>query len=469
MILTGSDAFGAGAGVFGLETGYTPAPDVLISRREGDGLPRLPDSEPVAAPPMATMTSSTTVAPSVRSTAATKGRKKHKRRRFGKLILAMFVLAGLVGAALLYGRDYLFPEDWDKSVVPAVDALQLSSGLEFAEPVTVNTLPSVEYSARVSGFMFGAVLDAEWPTAIPRWRALGLVDGEPTVESVSAAVSTWKPAYYDPADGQIYRDATATGAAADVAIREALAAALVDQLTAGEPAPAADPSAPAVVVPPTASLARLAVADLGAELVAGPTTTESDPVALAALPVLLAHRLIGADDLGPAVLASVGVDPDRDTAIAGFDVDVAAALDVPWTAAPVPAMIEGDTQDGEAVARGSDFWYSVLASYLPAETAADAANSIVADLYVPAIRGAQQCVYGTFTAATPEVLGVLQIAAVGWAGAAPLQAGATATTLADGATVQLSTCDPGTAAGTTRTPDVASALVARQIARLSAV
>ncbi len=45
---------------------------------------------------------------------------------------------------------------------------------------------------------------------------------------------------------------------------------------------------------------------------------------------------------------------------------------------------------------------------------------------------------------------------------------AQATTLADGVTVQLSVCDPGTAPNPTRSPDVASALVARQIARLDA-
>ena len=50
-------------------------------------------------------------------------------------------------------------------------------------------------------------------------------------------------------------------------------------------------------------------------------------------------------------------------------------------------MIDGDALDaaaGAAVPRGSDFWYTVLAAYLPADTAADAANSIGADLFTPA-------------------------------------------------------------------------------------
>jgi hypothetical protein len=181
----------------------------------------------------------------------------------------------------------------------------------------------------------------------------------------------------------------------------------------------------------------------------------------------MAHRLIGAEDLGAPILESLSLEPDRASAIAGFDVDVSTVLDVPSTAAPVPAMIEGDLADGAAAAMGSDFWYTVLAAYLPADTAADAANAIGADLYTPALRGAQQCVYGTFTPATPELLGVLQVSLLAWADLAPTQAGAQATTLADAVTVQFSTCDPGPAAAAIRTPDVASALVARQVARLT--
>ncbi len=61
----------------------------------------------------------------------------------------------------------------------------------------------------------------------------------------------------------------------------------------------------------------------------------------------MAHRLIGVEDLGGPILESLGVVPDRAAAIAGFGVDVTSVLDVPWTAAPVPAMLEGDTQDGD--------------------------------------------------------------------------------------------------------------------------
>ena len=86
---------------------------------------------------------------------------------------------------------------------------------------------------------------------------------------MNAAVSTWQPAFYDPADGQIYRSATATGPALDAAMRSALAAALVDQLTPDAPCSGRRRD-------PTASLAQLAVTHLGAELVAGPSQTTPD-------------------------------------------------------------------------------------------------------------------------------------------------------------------------------------------------
>ena len=136
----------------------------------------------------------------------------------------------------------------------------------------------------------------------------------------------------------------------------------------------------------------------------------------------MAHRLIGAEDLGAPILESLGVAPDRAGAIAGFAVDVTTVLDVPLIAAPVPTMVEGDLADGAAVALGSDYWYTVLAAYLPADTAAGAADAIGADLYSPALRGAQQCVYGTFTPTTPQLLSLLQVSLVAWAELAPTHA-----------------------------------------------
>jgi hypothetical protein len=203
-----------------------------------------------------------------------------------------------------------------------------------------------------------------------------------------------------------------------------------------------------------------------AELVAA--GSEPDRTVLAELPVPIAHRLLAIEDLGTPLLASFGVTADRATALEGFGTEdgIDGRVELASTPAPAPALLDGDLADGEAAARGSDFWFGVLASYLPVQTATDAANAIGADLYTPATRGAQQCVYGTLTPTSPDLLPLLQIVTVAWAEAAPSQAGAQATTLADGVTVQLSVCDPGAAADVAPTAGVAEALVARQIARL---
>ena len=102
--------------------------------------------------------------------------------------------------------------------------------------------------------MIDPAFGATWTTSVPRWRALGLVDGEPTVDSVNAVASAWLPAHYDPVDGQIYRSATATGPALEAAMEDALVAALLAQQDTDAAAATDDTIAPASVTA-TASLA----------------------------------------------------------------------------------------------------------------------------------------------------------------------------------------------------------------------
>ena len=176
MIVTGTAAFAAGASGFSPDSGDAPSPSwtqpargrrsaaparLRPGRRAADGDDDVGDA--------GALRRVSGVA------AAARGRKKRKRRRYGKLVLVLILLAGLVGAALMFGRDYLFPEDWAKDVAPAVDALQLSSGLEFTDPVVVNALPEAEYAAKVAGVMFGPAFGAELddvgaPLAGPRPR-----------------------------------------------------------------------------------------------------------------------------------------------------------------------------------------------------------------------------------------------------------------------------------------------------------
>ena len=90
MIVTGSDAFAAGVERIHPRLGLLP--DARRAAQPGASatvMPRLPDSDPAAAPPMATMVSSTSAASTARSPSAAKGRKKAKRRGFGKVVLVL--------------------------------------------------------------------------------------------------------------------------------------------------------------------------------------------------------------------------------------------------------------------------------------------------------------------------------------------------------------------------------------------
>ena len=62
---------------------------------------------------------------------------------------------------------------------------------------------------------------------------------------------------------------------------------------------------------------------------------------------------------------------------------------------------------------------------------------------------------------------MINVVTQAWVAAAPPEANASATVLADG-TVQLSTCDPGEVAAILPRPGVPAELVARQVALLAA-
>ena len=261
MIVTGSEAFAAGAFGFTPDSDYaagTVGPRATAATSTAR-MPRLPDSDPAAAPPMATMVSSTAQAhaPAAGSSAAVKGRKKRKRNHFGKVVLVLLLLAGLVGGALMFGRDYLFPEDWNKDVVPAVEALQQRSGLEFVDPVSVNTLPEAEYAAKVAELRLRpgslrrmAAVDPAVAGTRSRRRRSDRRVGERDRQRLDAGVlRPRRPA--DLPQRQQHRSST-------VAMRDALAAALIDQLAGDPTAPTPDATAPTAATSPTDSLRHLA-------------------------------------------------------------------------------------------------------------------------------------------------------------------------------------------------------------------
>ena len=54
---------------------------------------------------------------------------------FSRTMLALLLIGGLVAAALVFGRQYLFPTEWDQSLTPIVDDIQKEHGVEFDHTV----------------------------------------------------------------------------------------------------------------------------------------------------------------------------------------------------------------------------------------------------------------------------------------------------------------------------------------------
>jgi hypothetical protein len=233
--------------------------------------------------------------------------------------------------------------------------------------------------------------------------------------------------------------------------------------------PSGSPDTPAPDGAATEGLGRQAAVTYQGALAAGLEPGAADPALLADLPAPIQHHFVAVERLGGAIVRAGGLDPDVlpiGEVLATPLPEVLGRVEAPATPAPAAQLGAGDVADGAPVAWGADRWYLALAAYLPPETAVGAADAIVADLVTPARRGDQACVYATFTPRDEAAAGVLQLSLAAWVLAAPPEAGAASSVLADG-TQQLVSCDPGAVASVRPRPGGVDELLARQLARIA--
>lgn len=378
--------------------------------------------------------------------------RQRKGRMFGRTLLALITLGALVGAALYFGRSYLFPAEWDPELVPIVDELEAARGAELDRTVPLIAQPAAEYAATLVD-----ALGEGWQERLPQWRALGLAGPDVTVEDVGAALAARWPAYYDADRDTIYRSIDVDVSALTAELRLALRSAFAEQADEGVVV-----ETPALGFTGVSSLQRLAARAVDSHL-AGRAGLA---VAGAELPVPIAYEVAAVDMLGSSILESVGADP----ATVGFGTypgGIYGALsDQPALASTAPLQ-PGETALADPVALGVDDWSLVWATQLREPTVEQLAGLVVADAYRPVLRGELTCAIGTFQTETESgadtVLGALQ----NWTVLAPAEAQASASKVGP-TQVQLVTCDPGAAAVA---PDLAivDALVARQAARLASI
>jgi hypothetical protein len=437
-------------------------------------LPTLPAATPHATPMYTPPIESAPSTPDInafRSAQLRASRQQRKGKMFSRTLLALSVIGLAVAGALYFGRQYLFPTEWDQSLTPIVDDIQNDRGVEFEHTVGLVEQPSADYALTIGRL----VVDDGWLEHVPVWRALGLTTGEPTADGIAPALASARLAVYDPDADRIYMSADADPDAAAPDLRLALEEAFAAQQGSVAAEVPDEANAGLLGVSPTKQILDNAVAHYLAhrETAAAatvdattPTGAAAETVASSALPIPIEYELAAVDDLGQALLSAAGVDPASVQFGMPYPDDLGAALDDGARAAQSGALQVGDRSLAAPVALGTDDWSLVWGARLPQSTVEQLASIVVADSFHPIDRAGVICAVSVFETTNPTDTATVVAAMQTWAGESPPEAQSTVTQL-DDTRVELSTCDPGAAAAKLAQPGDVDALINRQLTRLA--
>lgn len=415
----------------------------VVPAGDAAGLPTLPASVPTAPPAFVAPIDSAPSTPELNALRAAQLRAQRNERQgklFGRSLMAFLLVGGLVAAALLFGRAYLFPTEWTAELTPLVDEIQLERGVEFDSAVPLVEHPEDEYGPLVTAHVLGS----DWNARLPEWRALGLAGGDGSVADVQLRVASLYPAFYDAEAAEILAAAGVSAERREPALRLALETAFTDQLT-GEASP----------TPTGLGLTGLESIDLVARramdaAVIGLAGSAPDAVAdLGSVPLPVAYQLRAIDELGTALL------DDPDAARPGDDLpERAARLDDGAQQTAGGLRQPGEEQVLEPVALGADDWALIWGSRLVPATVGPMVDSLVADSYSVVNRSGATCFIAVFQTDSEASGAAMLSNLTTWSASAPVGAQAVATQLGPDR-VQLEACDPG--------PDGAPVSVARPV------
>jgi hypothetical protein len=425
------------------------------------GSPLLPTiAAPTLAPVVAAAAPATSFEfdPAAYAPAPTHQPSRRKKRGGGlKLLFVLVVLGGLVAAGVVFGQPYLFPSDWDDATAPYAEAVEVASGVEFAEPLSIVAEPTAEFADRLQA-QFAAVS----PEELAQWRALGLASGAVDDATLAGQLSGWQDAVYSATDGQVYRDGGAAGPELDAQLTQQMAAASLDQQfgwSLEQPQRTLDAAAAT-----SAEVLRQVRSVQEASTFTGAVPPVPSDIT-DALPPIIGYRL-----LAPHVYAEFETTADAtETAnpLADLGVSGPGFLGRETSkAASSQTMLDGDVATAAPVAKDRSFWYLVFAGYLDARTAHDASEVVVESAVTAVARGATQCVSATFAGTGVDETATLRSALAAWAGAAPVEMASSFQVLPDG-TLQLVSCDPGAGFDAGTRPGVARELLAWRMAELA--
>lgn len=410
----------------------------------------------------------------MRSAQLKASRQQRQGKVFGRSVIAFFFIAALIAGALFFGRPYLFATEWDVRLVPTVDAVQTSRGIEFDEAVPAIEQPSAQYGRTVSTILLGA----DWADRLPEWRALGLATGATTAETVATRMATVRAAIFDPATATIYLNADADFEASEADLLLAVEQAYAHQMSS-EPDPLVPDDASldasldgssAAGVPGFAGLLPVdrliseavdrAVTESQRDLAGDEAGVDTQP-----FPVPVAYQIAAMNQLGEALLGAASIDPATRLVGEPIPAVVSERLDDRSVEMPTGALAPSDVSLIGPVALGIDDWSLVWGARLPVSSVDQLAAAITGDSYRVVEREGRICSVAIFQTASPESAAATLETLLVWGSTAPNETNTTVVAL-DATRIQIDACDPNMIAGTPSLNSVTQ-VIDRQIQRLS--
>jgi hypothetical protein len=430
--------------------------------------PRLPGGQPDQSAAPRAAAASVAAPPSTEAGAVSRWDRKHQnklkkheqkaalkqakaaRARSGAggvaLFFTLLVLVGLIAGAIIFGRPYLFPDEWEDTARPYGEAVETARGAEFAEPITVQRRAADVYATSMATQIVGP-----WESELPTWRSFGLINGTVDAPLLSGLVEDWTAAYYSPTTGEVIANDAAGPQLLDAAIAEAMTAGALDQET-GWSSSIDD----ALLDSPALTRAVVTASSRGAAAATsfGAAETIRDIAISAFLPPVIEYRANA-----PLAFAEFSTN-DPAQRPADFEaLRVASQLQL----SSEPEVAVGDTLTSSQEMTDRTYWYLVFAGYTDAASAYAASNALVQVSLATVDSAGRHCNYATFSGTDVEGTSRVSWMLQQWVSSVPAEMTASLSTLATG-TMQLRTCDPGVAFET-----LARFGVGREIARLRSV
>lgn len=358
--------------------------------------------------------------------------RKDRSGSIARIGFFFLIVAALGSAAVIFGRPFLFPADWDAAALEFAEPIEAARGTEFVEPVVLTAQPTPIHRSMVASQLLG-----DTASNLAMWRALGLAGPDSTDDAtLQTLISELSPVLYSATDGQVYYDESFTRSDRSALITRAMVAAALDQeysFSTDELLRSLDDAAL------TEAHVRQQSARIEQTVSNGMPLPASDLAALAFLPVVLDYRLTA-----PVVFEQLL--PPIDDVAANPLAGIATSGPGPLAVAPIAAIasssvVVGDTPVGPAVVTDRSFWYLSFASHVDAP-AAYRMSVQLRGAGLQMVDGANgRCAVATFATVDAATNAILQADLGGWVAAAAPELGATVTALADGS-VQLRSCDP---------------------------